>query len=131
MRLVIQSDDRVDAPVVSLELRDDGGLVLGSVSQGTDELGWRRVAGERELRFRLERLPLADGRFHLRLALADAASGRLLHSLDDAVRFFVFPVGRRDRRGAARRSLVAAGDRGRRANSRPVSSHAVPRSGRS
>jgi lipopolysaccharide transport system ATP-binding protein len=93
VRLVIRADDPVDAPVVSLEVRDDGGLVLGSVSQGTEELGWRRVAGERELRFRLDRLPLADGRFHLRLALADAASGRLLHSLDDAVRFFVFPAG--------------------------------------
>ena len=63
------------------------------MTQGTDELGWQRGPGERELRFRLDRLPLADGRFHLRLALADAASGRLLHSLDDAVRFFVFPSG--------------------------------------
>jgi len=29
----------------------------------------------------------------LRFALADAADGRLLHTLDDAVRFFVFPAG--------------------------------------
>ena len=93
VRLVVQADDGVDAPIVSLELRDDGGLVLGSVAQGTHELGWRRGFGERELRFRLDRLPLADGRFHLRLALVDAAAGRLLHSLDDALRFFVFPSG--------------------------------------
>ena len=93
VRLAVQADDGVDPPVVALELRDDGGLVLGSVNQATAELGWHRGPGERELRFRLDRLPLADGRFHLRLALADAASGRLLHSLDDAIRFFVFPSG--------------------------------------
>jgi hypothetical protein len=78
---------------VSLELRDDGGLVLGTAAQETAVLGWDGVGGERELRFRLPSLPLADGRFHLRFALADAESGRLLHTLDDAVRFFVFPSG--------------------------------------
>ena len=51
------------------------------------------TAGNRELRFHIDRLPLADGRFHLRFALTDAGSGRLLHSLDDAVRFFVFATG--------------------------------------
>ena len=43
--------------------------------------------------FRLDRLPLAEGRFHLRVALADAATGAPLHALDDALRFFVFPAG--------------------------------------
>ena len=52
-----------------------------------------RAPGERELRFELDRLPLADGRFHLRCALLDGDGGRLLHSLDDAVQFFVFPTG--------------------------------------
>ena len=47
----------------------------------------------RELRFHVERLPLSDGRFHLRIALTDADTGRLLHTLDDMLRFFVFPVG--------------------------------------
>jgi hypothetical protein len=67
--------------------------VLGTASQDTRALGWDGAGGERELRFRLPRLPLADGRFHLRFALVDAESGRLLHTLDDAVRFFVFPAG--------------------------------------
>jgi ABC-type polysaccharide/polyol phosphate transport system ATPase subunit len=93
VRLVVEAEPGIDAPVATIELRDDGGLVLGSVAQETQELGWERGSGPRELRFRLDRLPLADGRFHLRLALADAAGGRLLHSLDDAVRFFVFPSG--------------------------------------
>ena len=83
----------VAPPRVSLELRDDGGLVLGTAAQETRELGWSPEGGERELRFRLGRLPLADGRFHLRFALVDGETGGLLHTLDDAVRFFVFPSG--------------------------------------
>jgi ABC-type polysaccharide/polyol phosphate transport system ATPase subunit len=92
VRLVLASDPGIAPPRVSLELRDDGGLVLGTVTQDTSALGWNG-GGERELRFRLPRLPLADGRFHLRFALTDAESGRPLHTLDDAVRFFVFPAG--------------------------------------
>jgi len=93
VELVVEAQPQVAAPKVSLELRDDGGLVLGAVAQETSELGWNGDGGERELRFRLERLPLADGQFHLRVALADSASGGLLHSFDDALRFFVFPAG--------------------------------------
>ena len=93
VRLVVLAEPGVGAPRVSLELRDDGGLVLGTASHDTRALGWDGGVGERELRFRLPRLPLADGRFHLRFTLAEAESGRLLHTLDDAVRFFVFPSG--------------------------------------
>jgi ABC-type polysaccharide/polyol phosphate transport system ATPase subunit len=93
VRLVVAADAGVDAPLVSVELRDDGGMVLGTVVQDTEALGWNVTAGERELRFRLPRLPLADGRFHLRFALTDAESGHPLHMLDDALRFYVFPAG--------------------------------------
>jgi hypothetical protein len=92
VRLVVSADAGVDPPRVSLELRDEGGLVLGTVAQETALLGWNGAGGEHELRFRLGRLPLADGRFHLRLALLDAG-GHPLHTLDDAMRFFVFPSG--------------------------------------
>ena len=92
VRLVVAADAGVAPPRIALELRDDGGLVLGTVTQDTAALGWNG-GGERELRFRLPRLPLADGRFHLRFALIDAESGRPLHTLDDAVRFYVFPAG--------------------------------------
>jgi homopolymeric O-antigen transport system ATP-binding protein len=98
VRLVIAAEAGVAPPRVSLELRDDGGLVLGAAAQDTAGLGWGDGAGERELRVRLDRLPLADGHFHLRFALTDGASGSLLHTLDDAVRFFVFPGG--DQSGA-------------------------------
>ncbi|MGH3004081.1 MAG: ABC transporter ATP-binding protein [Gaiellaceae bacterium] len=93
IRVVVAADPGVAAPRVSLELRDDDGVVLGSVSQETSELGWNGSAGTRELRFHFDRLPLADGRFHLRCALYDGESGRPLHILDDAARFFVFPSG--------------------------------------
>ena len=36
-------------------------------------------------------LPLAFGRFHLRLGLTDASGERLLHWLDDALVFLVYP----------------------------------------
>jgi hypothetical protein len=66
--------------------------VLGTVAKDTALLGWNG-GGRRELRFRLERLPLADGRFHLRVGLADTATGAPLHALDDALRLFVFAAG--------------------------------------
>ncbi len=93
VELAVSAASGVAPPRVELELRDDGGLVLGTVATETAELGWNGGDGKRLLRFHLDRLPLADGRFHLRLTLADPGSGRLLHSFDDAVRFFVFPAG--------------------------------------
>jgi ABC-type polysaccharide/polyol phosphate transport system ATPase subunit len=93
VRLVVAAQAGVEAPRVSLELRDDDGVVLGGSAQDTAELGWNGAPGERELRFELDRLPLADGRFHLRFALLDSAGDRLLHTLDDATRFLVFPSG--------------------------------------
>jgi ABC-type polysaccharide/polyol phosphate transport system ATPase subunit len=93
VRLAVAAEPGLAPPSVTLELRDDGGLVLGTTTANTAELGWNGGGGERELRFRLDRLPLADGRFHLRVGLADAATGAPLHALDDALRFFVFPAG--------------------------------------
>jgi len=93
VRLVVASEPGLAPPLISLEFRDDDGLVLGGVSHDTAGLGWNGAGGGHELRFSLDRLPLADGRFHLRGSLIDAASGKPLHILDDAVRFFVFPAG--------------------------------------
>jgi lipopolysaccharide transport system ATP-binding protein len=92
VRLVVASERDVSPPSVSLELRDDHGVVLGMVTQSTAELGWDGRGGTRELRFELDALPLADGRFHLRFSLVEP-DGKLLHSLDDAVSFLVFPTG--------------------------------------
>ena len=92
VRLIVASEEDVRPPNVSLELRDDDGVVLGAVAQPTAELGWDGRAGKFELRFELEALPLADGRFHMRFSLVEQ-DGKLLHSLDDALSFLVFPTG--------------------------------------
>jgi hypothetical protein len=91
--LHVASEPGVTAPEVSLELRDNAGFVLGGTTVGTAELGWDSEAGARELRFQIEQLPLAEGRFHLRCALVEGGGGRLLHSLDDAVQLFVLAAG--------------------------------------
>jgi ABC-type polysaccharide/polyol phosphate transport system ATPase subunit len=93
IELTIAVEQELAPPIVSLELRDNQGIVLGGVTQATGALGWGSGPGERVLRFELDHLPLADGRFHLRGALLEAKGGRLLHTLDDAARFFVFPAG--------------------------------------
>jgi ABC-type polysaccharide/polyol phosphate transport system ATPase subunit len=93
VELVVTAEAPVDPPLVSLELRDDDGVVLAGLTQATDELGWPGTAGECSLRFEVDRLPLADGRFHLRAALVGPDGDRLLHTLDDAASFFVFPTG--------------------------------------
>jgi len=64
----------------------------------TGSVGW--ASGTRELRYDIDRLPLSDGRFHLRLGLADAGGERLLHWLDDALVFLVYPAG--EERGVVR-----------------------------
>ncbi len=93
LELKIVSEAEIAPPTVSLELRDDAGIVLGGLTEPTGPLGWGSGPGERVLRFECERLPLAEGHFHLRCALIEAQGGRLLHSLDDAVRFYVHPTG--------------------------------------
>jgi hypothetical protein len=93
VELRVSSELDVPAPQLSLELRDDDGIALGGVAVATADLGWEARAGERELRFEVDSLPLAEGRFHLRCSLLDGDGSRLLHSLGDAVQFFVMPTG--------------------------------------
>jgi hypothetical protein len=49
--------------------------------------------GERSVRFRMDELPLADGRFHLRLGVTDESGEHVYHWLDDALVFVVYPGG--------------------------------------
>jgi ABC-type polysaccharide/polyol phosphate transport system ATPase subunit len=78
-------------PRLSYELRDDAGQLMSAGSQDTAELGWEEAPGETVYRLDVERLPLAEGRFHLRFGLVDAAGEHLYHWLDDAVAFVVYP----------------------------------------
>jgi ABC-type polysaccharide/polyol phosphate transport system ATPase subunit len=79
----------VDAPVLSLEVRDADGSLLGADRQDVGELGWDGVPGERELRFLLDRLPLGEGEFQVSVGLTDAAGTRQYHRVDGAARFAV------------------------------------------
>ena len=79
-------------PRLQFELRDDAGLLVAAGAQDTGELGWEEAPGEWVLRFDVERLPLADGRFHLRFGLGDETGERLYHWLDDALQIVVYPA---------------------------------------
>jgi ABC-type polysaccharide/polyol phosphate transport system ATPase subunit len=93
VELVATADAGVAPPNVSLSVREHGGLAIGGVVSPTAELGWGDGPGERILRFEVDRLPLAAGRFYLRCGLSDVETGRVLDLHDDAERFFVVPVG--------------------------------------
>ena len=100
LRLRIDAAVAVEPPTLQLELRDDGGLLVASDRVDTAPLGWGSGSGERLLRYDVERLPLSDGRFHLRLGLGDSSGERVLHWLDDALGFLVYPSG--EERGVVR-----------------------------
>ena len=82
----------IPAPLLQLELRDDSGILIASDVVETSRLGWN---GARHLDVTLDvpALPLAFGRFHLRLGLTDETGERSLHWLDDALVFVVYPDG--------------------------------------
>ena len=89
--LRVESERSLPPPRLSYELRDDAGQLLAAGSQETGGLGWDADAAEQLFRFEVEQLPLAEGRFHLRFGLVDAAGEHLYHWLDDAVAFVVYP----------------------------------------
>jgi ABC-type polysaccharide/polyol phosphate transport system ATPase subunit len=77
------------APVLSLEVRDTNGSLLGANQRELGELGWDGSPGERELRFVIERLPLGEGEYQISVALTDAAGTHQYHRIDAAERFEV------------------------------------------
>ena len=93
LRLRVAVEPGVAPPTLQLELRDDAGLLIASDVVETAALGWRDGAGVQAVRYEVGSLPLSDGRFHLRLGLSDASGERLLHWLDDALTFLVYPAG--------------------------------------
>jgi hypothetical protein len=99
LRLRVAAERPLPAPRLSWELRGEGGILLAAGLAELGDLGWDGGA-PLSLRFGIEQLPLADGRFTFRLALTDPESGRLLHHLDDAAALLVYPGG--DERGLVR-----------------------------
>ncbi|HZN21252.1 MAG TPA: ABC transporter ATP-binding protein [Gaiellaceae bacterium] len=100
LRVEVATPDGVPPPRLQLELRDDAGTLVAGESVGLGELGWAAGNGARTVRWEIGSLPLADGRFHLRLGLTDESGERLYHWLDDALVFVVYPGG--DERGVVR-----------------------------
>ncbi|MDQ3671303.1 MAG: ABC transporter ATP-binding protein [Actinomycetota bacterium] len=100
LRVGVSGAAGVPAPRLQLELRDDAGTLVAGQAVDLGELGWAVGNGERSVRFEIGSLPLADGRFHLRLGLTDASGEHLYHQLDDALAFVVYPRG--DERGFVR-----------------------------
>jgi ABC-type polysaccharide/polyol phosphate transport system ATPase subunit len=86
----LEAREHVAAPLLQLELRDDSGILIASDAVETGTLGWNG-AGRIEATLTVPELPLAFGRFHLRLGLTDASGERMLHWLDDALVFLVYP----------------------------------------
>ncbi|HZC28994.1 MAG TPA: ABC transporter ATP-binding protein [Gaiellaceae bacterium] len=93
LRLSIVADRSLPPPRLSYEIRDSSGLLLAGAAQPTAELGWDEETRELRTRFEVDELPLADGRFHVRLGLADESGERLYHWLDDALTFVAYPAG--------------------------------------
>jgi ABC-type polysaccharide/polyol phosphate transport system ATPase subunit len=100
LRLHVRAERPLPAPRLSFELRDASGLLVAGGAQPTAELGWDEDTTELVARFEVESLPLADGRFHIRLGLSDETGAELYHWLDDALTFVVYPGG--DTRGVVR-----------------------------
>ena len=91
LRIDVVTADGVPPPRLQLELRDDAGTLVAGDAVDLGHLGWAGGNGERGIRFEIGELPLADGRFHLRLGLTDESGERLYHWLDDALAFVVYP----------------------------------------
>jgi hypothetical protein len=81
----------VAAPVLSLEVRDPSGSLLGASQGDLRELGWDGSTGERQLRYSIDHLPLGEGEYQLSVALTDESGSLRYHRIDAAIRFEVAP----------------------------------------
>jgi ABC-type polysaccharide/polyol phosphate transport system ATPase subunit len=100
LRVGVSASDGVPPPRLQLELRDDSATLIAGDAVDLAALGWPGGSGREEFRLDIDSLPLAEGRFHLRLGLTDASGERLYHWLDDALVFIVYPGD--DERGVVR-----------------------------
>jgi ABC-type polysaccharide/polyol phosphate transport system ATPase subunit len=87
--LRVQVEPSCPPPQVALELHLAGGGLVAASTQELGELGWDR-GGDCWLRFELDSLPLADGRFDVAVSLSDPAGGHLYHRRLGAASFVVY-----------------------------------------
>jgi hypothetical protein len=86
---MIEADEAISSARLSLELRDLTGALLGASQADLAELGWEGSPGIGEVRFEVDRLPLAEGTFQLGVTLVDAGGSRRYHRIDRAAQFMV------------------------------------------
>jgi ABC-type polysaccharide/polyol phosphate transport system ATPase subunit len=90
LRVAVDADG-IPPPRLQLELRDDAGTLVAGHAVDLRRLGWVPGNRHRDVRFQIGALPLADGRFHMRLGLTDETGEHVYHWLDDALVFVVYP----------------------------------------
>jgi lipopolysaccharide transport system ATP-binding protein len=100
LRVAVSTANGVPPPRLQLELRDDAGTLVAGEAIDLRALGWTGSESTQTVRFEIGSLPLANGRFHMRLGLTDETGERLFHWLDDALVFVVYPGD--DERGVVR-----------------------------
>ena len=88
LRLRLVGEEALEPPRLVYELRGESGLLLAVGALDTRDFEWD---GDLPLRFDIGNLPLADGRFTVRLGISDPETGRLYHQLDEALSFLVHP----------------------------------------
>ena len=93
LRMTLIAGRALAPPRLSYELRDDGDRLLAAGSLDTAEVGWPDGPGETAVRFDVDTLPLAEGRFHFALGLVGHETGHLFHRLEHVAPFVVYPAG--------------------------------------
>ena len=93
LRLKLLATAAVSPPQLSYELRDEADRLLAGGALDTADVGWPDGSGEVSVRFDVDALPLAEGRFHFALGLVGPGSGHLYHRLERVAPFAVHPEG--------------------------------------
>ncbi len=87
--LRLEVDPGCPPPQVALELHAAPGGLVAAATQALTGLGWD-AGGECWLRFEVDSLPLADGRFEVAVSLSDTTGGHLYHRRLAAAEFVVY-----------------------------------------
>jgi ABC-type polysaccharide/polyol phosphate transport system ATPase subunit len=91
IRLQIEAKRPIEPPRLAVEFRDANGSLLGAHECSSEALGWAGSPGRVGVTFTLPRLPLADGRFQVAVAMMEGGTARQYHRIDPAFEFTVFP----------------------------------------
>jgi ABC-type polysaccharide/polyol phosphate transport system ATPase subunit len=87
----IDIDAGIEAPQLTIDIRDSLGLLLGTNTRNLAELGFYGATHSGLVRFDIAELPLAEGRFHVGLTLAPRDGRPVYHRLERACEFLVYP----------------------------------------